>query len=55
VDLYPWFSPIDRQPWLANRKRAANQTIQSPALRPDIAESATCAYLAAVTLIGAAV
>ena len=42
-------------PWLAARKRAANQTIQSSALRADIAESITCAYLAAVTLAGAAV
>lgn len=42
-------------PWLAARKRAANQTIQSAALRADIAESATCAYLAAVTLAGAAI
>ena len=42
-------------PWLAARKRAANQTIKSAALRADIAESATCAYLAAVTLIGAAI
>lgn len=42
-------------PWLAARKRSANKTIQSPALRADIAESATCAYLAGVTLIGAAV
>ena len=42
-------------PWLAARKRAANRTIQSPALRADIAESATCAYLAGVTLIGAAI
>lgn len=41
-------------PLLAARKRAANQTIQSSALRADIAESATCAYLAGVTLIGAA-
>lgn len=41
-------------PWLAARKRAANQTIQSPALRADVAESVTCAYLAGVTLIGAA-
>ena len=40
-------------PWLAARKRAANATIQSPALRADIAESVTCAYLAGVTLIGA--
>jgi divalent metal cation (Fe/Co/Zn/Cd) transporter len=42
-------------PLLAARKRAANQTIQSSALRADIAESATCAYLAGVTLIGAAI
>jgi divalent metal cation (Fe/Co/Zn/Cd) transporter len=41
-------------PWLAARKRAANQTIQSAALRADIAESITCAYLAGVTLAGAA-
>ena len=42
-------------PWLAARKRLANKTIQSPALRADIAESATCAFLAAVTLIGAGI
>ena len=42
-------------PWLAARKRAANQTLQSAALRADIAESVTCAYLAGVTLIGAAI
>lgn len=42
-------------PWLAARKRTANRTIQSAALRADIAESATCAYLAGVTLIGAAI
>ncbi len=42
-------------PWLAARKRSANQTIQSAALQADIAESATCAYLAGVTLVGAAV
>ena len=42
-------------PWLASRKREANQTIQSPALRADIAESITCAYLAGVTLAGAAI
>src|SRR5438270_12542119 len=39
-------------PWLAARKRRANVVLQSPALRADIAESATCAYLAAVTLVG---
>lgn len=42
-------------PWLAVRKRAANQVLQSAAFRADIAESATCAYLAGVTLIGAAI
>lgn len=42
-------------PLLAARKRAANQIIQSAALRADIAESATCAYLAGVTLVGAAI
>jgi divalent metal cation (Fe/Co/Zn/Cd) transporter len=42
-------------PWLASRKHLVNRTLQSPALRADIAESATCAYLAAVTLLGVAV
>lgn len=42
-------------PWLAARKRSANEKIQSAALRADIVESVTCAYLAGVTLIGAAV
>ena len=39
-------------PWLARLKGRANRTIDSPALRADIAESATCAYLAGVTLVG---
>jgi len=39
-------------PWLARLKGLANRTIDSPALRADIAESATCAYLAGVTLVG---
>ena len=42
-------------PWLAARKRATNRIIQSSALRADIAESVTCAFLAGVTLIGAAI
>ena len=42
-------------PWLATRKQVVNRTLQSPALRADIAETATCAYLAAVTLLGVAV
>ena len=39
-------------PWLAVRKRAVNKVIASPALRADIAESVSCAFLAAVTLAG---
>ena len=39
-------------PWLAWRKRVANRAINSSALRADIAESVTCAYLAATTLGG---
>ena len=39
-------------PILAWRKRRANLTIGSPALRADIAESITCAYMAAATLVG---
>ncbi len=40
-------------PLLAWRKRSANLVIGSPALRADIAETITCAYLAAATLVGA--
>lgn len=39
-------------PALAAAKRRANATLQSAALRADIAESITCAYLAGVTLVG---
>jgi divalent metal cation (Fe/Co/Zn/Cd) transporter len=39
-------------PVLAWRKRVVNVTLQSSALRADIAESVTCAYLGAVTLLG---
>lgn len=42
-------------PWLASRKRSVNASLQSAALRADIVESATCAYLAAVTLAGVGV
>ena len=42
-------------PWLAARKRIANRLIRSSALRADIAESVTCAFLAGVTLVGAAI
>jgi divalent metal cation (Fe/Co/Zn/Cd) transporter len=41
-------------PVLAWRKRIVNQTLHSSALRADIAESITCAYLAAITLVGVA-
>jgi len=40
-------------PLLAWRKRRANLVIGSPALRADIAETITCAYLAGATLVGA--
>ena len=40
-------------PLLAWRKRLANATIGSAALRADIAETITCAYMAAATLAGA--
>jgi divalent metal cation (Fe/Co/Zn/Cd) transporter len=39
-------------PWLAYRKRVLNGVLGSPALRADVAESVTCAYLAGVTLVG---
>jgi divalent metal cation (Fe/Co/Zn/Cd) transporter len=42
-------------PLLAWRKRHANRTIQSPALRADIAETITCAYMAGTTLVGVAI
>jgi divalent metal cation (Fe/Co/Zn/Cd) transporter len=40
-------------PLLAWRKRRANLVIGSHALRADITETITCAYLAAATLVGA--
>lgn len=42
-------------PWLARQKRNVNVTLQSPALRADVVESATCAYLAGITLAGVAI
>jgi len=39
-------------PVLAWRKRLANRTIGSSALRADIAETITCAYMAGATLVG---
>jgi divalent metal cation (Fe/Co/Zn/Cd) transporter len=39
-------------PLLARAKRGVNGVINSPSLRADIAETVTCAYLAAVTLAG---
>jgi divalent metal cation (Fe/Co/Zn/Cd) transporter len=41
-------------PLLAWAKTRANRTIGSASLRADIAETLTCAYMAAVTLIGLA-
>ena len=42
-------------PLLARAKGRVNQVLDSPSLRADIAESISCAYLAAVTLAGLAV
>jgi len=41
-------------PLLAWQKRRVNQVVASPSLRADIAETISCAYLAAVTLAGLA-
>jgi divalent metal cation (Fe/Co/Zn/Cd) transporter len=41
-------------PVLAWRKRRVNATLDSAALRADIAETLTCAYMAAATLAGTA-
>ena len=41
-------------PLLAWRKRTANRVIQSSALRADVAETVTCAYIAGATLAGVA-
>lgn len=41
-------------PLLARRKRLANRSIRSPALQADIAETVTCAFMAASTLAGTA-
>jgi divalent metal cation (Fe/Co/Zn/Cd) transporter len=41
-------------PLLAWRKRRVNATLGSAALRADIAETVTCAYMAAATLAGTA-
>lgn len=39
-------------PMLGLAKRRVNRVIESAALRADIAETATCAYMAAATLLG---
>lgn len=39
-------------PLLAQAKRRVNRVINSPSLRADIAETISCAYLAALTLAG---
>ena len=39
-------------PWLAVQKRKLSSITNSPALRADAAESALCAYLSALALIG---
>ena len=39
-------------PLLARAKHRVNQVVDSPSLRADIAETVSCAYLAAITLAG---
>ncbi|MGH9496000.1 MAG: cation diffusion facilitator family transporter [Candidatus Sulfotelmatobacter sp.] len=39
-------------PWLSNEKRRLSAVLNSAALRADAAESALCAYLSAVALMG---
>ncbi len=39
-------------PWLAHFKRRINSQLNSAALRADIAESVTCAYMAGTVLVG---
>lgn len=39
-------------PLLARAKSRVNRILESPSLRADIAETVSCAYLAAVTLVG---
>lgn len=46
---------IVAMPLLARAKRRVNNVLESPSLRADIAETISCAYLAAVTLAGLAV
>ena len=45
-------APIVAMPLLARAKRRVNNVLDSPSLRADIAETVSCAYLAAVTLAG---
>src|SRR3979490_1857544 len=49
-------APPPAPPWvvsplLAGRKLRRNKTLDSPALRADIADTLTCAYMAAATLV----
>lgn len=45
---------IVAMPLLARAKQGVNRVLDSPSLRADIAETVSCAYLAAVTLAGLA-
>jgi divalent metal cation (Fe/Co/Zn/Cd) transporter len=42
-------------PWLAKEKRKLSATMGSAALRADAAESALCAYLSVIALVGLAI
>jgi divalent metal cation (Fe/Co/Zn/Cd) transporter len=41
-------------PWLANQKRAVARALSSDALKSDATQTALCAYLSAVALVGVA-
>jgi divalent metal cation (Fe/Co/Zn/Cd) transporter len=46
------FAAVVAMPLLARAKHRVNRVVESPSLRADIAETVSCAYLAAVTLVG---
>ena len=41
-------------PWLASQKRAVARALPSEALRSDATQTALCAYLSAIALVGVA-
>jgi len=52
MGIFVAIAAVVLMPMLARRKQRVNMTLQSPALRADIAESVTCAYMAGTVLLG---